>query len=160
MATSSCSLSDPALPAANEADLRHVQALLSLALPEGSKILATCGASKGQTLYVGSEELKWTDDSITQGSFVFVRRQDGTHDYIFKDAMSDAVSTVADGGEVRKTSSGDDENMTIVVSYGNGVSETCNFTRGLDKQRLVLWTSNKPESMIPAKVSAFVARCL
>ena len=148
------------LPENDASQLEYARAFITLSAPSGTKVLAMCGASAGKVVFVGPEKVTWEDDRISKGSFAFVQKNDGSVDYLFRDATGKLTSALQDGGTIAKTYQGENGEMMFLVSYGTGVAETYNVTKDLDGRTIVLWTSNKQANLMPAKVSAFLARCL
>jgi hypothetical protein len=146
-------------------DVGYYSTQIKLSAPEGSIILALCGASTGKAYYIGNSEdsREWIDDSINNGRQALVELPDGTLDMFFRGVDGILYSALKDGGKVTylyKKNEG--KEFGVLVHYAStGVTETHNFMWDEKLGRVNLWTSNKNiESGISIrKVTAFVSKC-
>jgi hypothetical protein len=154
------STNDGAIRKTPDSELTQTKELLMAQAAPATRALAVCGASYGKAVYVDPDDKKWVPDQISKGRFAFVESPQGDVDYIFLDATGRVTSARSDGGEIRRIyGSGTDGTFTVAYPE-TGVVETYNFTSDLEGGKIVLWTSNKPVTILPAKVAAFVANCI
>ena len=123
------------------------------------QVVAQCGASKGQTVFLNSSKLVWENDGITNGSLTFIKLKNGKFDIITKDAMK-SFSYTDDGASIVTLEEGDNK-KTLVVMHSNTVIEVFQLTLEKNGSGVLIWTATKngaPNSLV-TKGSLFTAIC-
>jgi len=126
---------------------------------QAQQVVAQCGASKGQMVYLDRNKLKWEEDGITNGSITFLRLPNGKFDIITKDAMS-AFSYAGDGAKIVGLEEGSDK-KTFIAIHSSTVVEVFQLTLFQNGGGTLIWTAtkNKSSNALITKGSLFTASC-
>jgi len=86
-----------------------------------AELVTKCGSSKGYSFYpqgglVSNKDAGWTEDAISNGSFLVTKTKKGEYDVIFSDASGRTISSRDDGGEVILISKSK-ANLILLVAY-------------------------------------------
>ncbi|HUE80298.1 MAG TPA: hypothetical protein VMN38_11800 [Sphingomicrobium sp.] len=103
-----------------------------IALQTGQELVASCGSSKGYSYYpeigmVPEEKSGFSEDAISDGYFYLLKQPDGAYDLVFRDALREQRSAVADGAIVQKLRGGPSDAAFMVI-YQQGAKATEIYT--------------------------------
>ena len=159
----------PRITKAEAAELQTLGETATRSARPGTKLLAVCGPSMGRSYYVATNAAApsvaaetWEDDSITNGRVIVLVAPDGKPKILFRGALGE-LSDAAEEGAILSfafspRSNGD---FGLIVTYPEtGLTETYDVVHNRNSERLVLWTTNKPNMTYFSKSGAFAARCL
>jgi len=134
-------------------------AVLPTSGSSAQQVIAQCGASRGQTVFLNSSKLVWENDGITNGSLTFIKLPNGKYDIVTKDAMK-SFSYTDDGAAIVTFEAGDNK-KTLVVMHSNTVIEVFQLTLNENGSGFLIWTATKngaPNSLV-TKGTLFTAIC-
>ena len=132
---------------------------LSSALPNYKmlKVFAVCGPAAGKGLSSRDKFSEFEDDGISDGRLIFYSASDGSGPNVaYRDISGKYQFALNEGAEVRPI--GDQSQMWIISYATTGVVETHNFVMR-DGELLDVWTSAKPELIVPASSRIFTSNC-
>lgn len=145
-------------------ELRTIKSLAQKSLPEGSKILVTCGMSEGRGYYVSPIIEAAADDKITDGRLVIFIDQDSEPNILFRDSRGAFVNAKEDGAVMLFSFVNEQKNaFGLIETYPEtGVTQTYVFSKGVDSKMYLLWTSAKAHMSIAniTKVSSHRSICI
>lgn len=121
---------------------------------DGWRDVFTCGASKGQSYFVESQE--WNEDGISNG-VIALRRRGEEFDVVIADASGSSFSAREDGANVLAR-----EEAGVVqalVIYPRMTIETYLFSKPSRGRSTLAWTSSKRTGVVD-RASVFVSSCL
>lgn len=168
-AQSAAPVTVPRITSAETAELQTLGEAALRSAPPGTKLLAVCGPSMGRSYYVATKAAApsvageaWEEDGITNGRIIVLVTPDGKPKALFRGALGE-LNDAAEGGAklyfaFSPRPNGD---FGVIVTYPEtGLTETYNVIQNRDSERLLLWTTNKPNMTYFSKSGAFAARCL
>ena len=121
------------------------------------KVFAVCGPAAGKGLSSRDKFSEFQDDGITDGRLIFFSASDDSEPNVaYRDISGKYHFVLNEGGEVRPI--GDQSQMWVISYPSTGVVETHNFVTR-DSQLLDVWTSAKPELIVPASSRIFTSNC-
>jgi hypothetical protein len=146
------------LTAEQAADARSAA---SQVIGKNGRALFICGQAEGLGVFTLDWKSGFTPDGMKDGRLIFLIRDDGREDVYFRDALGKYLSSLEDGGEVRRVSPPNQQIESWIISYpSTGIVETHNITTAPKDGLVNLWTSNKPDSLIGASAKLFRSSCV
>ncbi len=155
------SVPQPPLQPISAEQAQDARAVASSIVGGKGQALYVCGQSDGVGLFSAKWGSGFTPDGMKDGRLVFLIRDDGRPDVLFRDATGQTLSSLDDGAQVERIAIPEKKIESWIISHiSNGIVETHNITEIPQAGLVDLWTSNKPTSLIGASAKLFRSSCV